>query len=108
MISQQDMIVCALKQEPCKLQDKANVWCVCIKHKQYILVYYLGCVNVSSSGRELLPKAITLFPVITQSKWLVWCTSVSIISARAAEICFLFGFTGLQLLVVLSWVWAAF
>lgn len=46
MISQQDMIVCALKQEPRKPQDEANVWCVYKKHKQYILIYYLGCVNV--------------------------------------------------------------
>lgn len=47
MVSQQATIARALKQEPCKPRDKANVWCVCRKHKQYILIYGVGSVNVS-------------------------------------------------------------
>lgn len=75
-----------------------------------IFLFIIWVVLMSpASSWESVPKAITLFPARTQSKWPVWCTSVLNISARAAGICFLSGFTGLQLLVVLHhWVWAAF
>lgn len=47
MDSQQDMIVCAVTQEPWKAQNEARVWHVCKKLKHYVLIYYLGCSDVS-------------------------------------------------------------
>ena len=74
------------------------------KSTNSIFLFIIWVVLMSpASSQELVPK------VITQSKWPIWCTSVLIISARAARICFLFGFTKLQLLVILHrLVWAAF
>lgn len=47
MVSQHDAIARAPKREPRKPREKANVWRVCGKHRRYILIYGVGCVNVS-------------------------------------------------------------
>lgn len=56
VISLQDVLVCALKQEPCEPWDKANMWGVCKKHRQYVLIHHLLVLMSSASSQKSVPK----------------------------------------------------